>query len=59
MQLPVARPKVLSTRFLYSIKASEAITLDNVKAENIMSDMMVNIILCRFISSVLDIYALD
>lgn len=56
MKLLVVRLAVSSTRFLCSIKVSEAITLDMPLEEDVIGK--INIMLYSFISSVLE-YVLD
>lgn len=53
--LAVARLEVSSIIFLYLVKVSETITLDSAEAGDVIEDMMSDIILYRFISSIFDI----
>lgn len=56
--MPIARLGILNTRFLYFIKAFEAIILDR-ETEDIMGDMATEIMLYRFISSIFKVNALS
>lgn len=57
--MPIAKPKVLSIRFLSFVKVSMATNLDRAEAEDVTGDIVADIMLYNFICFVLDINVLD
>lgn len=51
--LYIVKPRVYSIRFLYTIKFSRTIIYDRLELNNVMSKVMANLMLCRFIIFVL------